>query len=181
MVTSPQAVIGHRFLSCMNIVASKVMASLKKIIVNLLIFAFLFLCVFSITKVIGIFKSPQICQFVYSQNGYNVFQDIFSDIEDIRKSIQSTPSIPQNSETMNKVDALQERVAKIAETIMDKPDQVITAKILQNNQGAIEKRVSKLEDDIMAINARFDVFYSILFALVVALAGMKVVGIWRTK
>ena len=56
MVTSPQAVIGHRFLSCMNIVASKVMASLKKIIVNLLIFAFLFLCVFSITKVIGIFK-----------------------------------------------------------------------------------------------------------------------------
>ncbi|MFA6523498.1 MAG: hypothetical protein WCS85_03985 [Candidatus Peribacteraceae bacterium] len=140
-----------------------------------LIFALLFLVAYLATaQVIRIIKPPQTFQILLSQNGYNIFQDIFSDIEDLRKAIQSFPDGSQGSGTiMKKVDALEDSMTKISDTIMINPDQAITAKLLQNDQGALKDRVIKLESGVVAINARIDNFYTIIITIIVALLGFK--------
>lgn len=123
-------------------------------------------------QVISFFKPPQTYQLVFSENGYNVFQDIFSDIDGLRSAIQSSPGISQNSEAINKkVNSLEDTVSRIAETVMDKPDQAITAKLLQNDQGAIKARVLKLEDEVATLNARIDTLYTIIISLAAGLVG----------
>ena len=64
-------------------------------------------------------------------------------------------------------------MTKISDTIMINPDQAITAKLLQNDQGALKDRVIKLESGVVAINARIDNFYTIIITIIVALLGFK--------
>jgi hypothetical protein len=159
----------------MNWKESKILAFSKKalqIIGYLLAYAALTIVgALATAKLIDIFKTPQSYQLIFPENAYNVFQDIFSDIDDLRSTIKSAGINPQNSEINNKVNSLEQTVTKIAETVMDNPDQAITAKLLQNDQGALKDRIINLENGVALLNARIDTLYTALISISIGLLG----------
>jgi cell division protein FtsB len=165
----------------------KIMAFLKRAFWELLklisFIVFTSIGALATAQVVSFFRPPQTYQLIFSENGYNVFQDIFTDIDGLRAAINSLPASSQNNEALNqKINALEDTVNKISDTIMNKPDQAITAKLLQNDQGAIKDRVLKLEGDVLSLNTRIDNLYTIIISISVGLVGtVGGLKLWRMK
>lgn len=161
----------------------EVLKGASNILKYFLVYVFFLLLVFLATlQVVSWYKNPQTYGVVIQKNGYNVFEDIFSDIDGLRETIKSLPNTSQNTETIKQINALEDKVTKISETVMNKPDQAITAKLLQNDQNAIKDRILKLEDDVKVLNSRIDTIYAIIVSLVIALGAFQgFVHIWPKK
>ncbi len=148
---------------------------------DVLVYIFLIAIVSLASAQIISFFRPQKINLTY-ENGYSVFQDIFSDIDDLRKAIQASPNSPGNKDAINKVNELENTVSKIAQTVMNKPDEAITAKLLQNDQIAIKDRVAKIENELITLNGRIDTLYITIISTVLAILGLAGVShLWQKK
>lgn len=99
-----------------------------------------------------------------NENQYNVFEDIFSDIEGLQKqdneirTLVTSESPEELKEVSGRLDDMEEMYKNFSETIVDSPEEAITARLLREEQKSLNLQISLLRDEVKSLRNRIDSF-----------------------